>query len=419
MCIIRISFTSTFAYGFSLQETKGFWIYFSKDDKAIYLDSGEGPVKYSGTEVDLSEYYTKEEINNKIENVEPSLEGYATEEYVNDIVESLEIPSVDNLATKDEIEDVKTWVDDKNFLTEHQDLTGYATEDYVAEQIENLEFPEFGDVATNKEIVVSGVIVGNLSNGTVIPEGTTFTELLEMMLKKQLGIIVEKPKVVLTGSSLDGVFEVGDTIDLVLRNTYTDGKFVGESGYDYSIDAGCTPNKTTYYKNDEELASNTDLLIVDYGTTKYKVVVEYNASTNTPVDNNGKELDESIPAGSASSEKTIKGAYKYFLGYSDKTKPEEFTSTDIRNLFKSDFIVGRTTVIGDTAIKSNGKSIVIAFPKQNTLESITNSLGASILSNFEIGETSIATGTINTPYSVYVYPITNNTEVEFKNVIIG
>ena len=52
------------------------WIYFSEDDKAIYLDSGSGPVKFSGSNVDLSNYYTKDEVNETI----PSLDGYATEE---------------------------------------------------------------------------------------------------------------------------------------------------------------------------------------------------------------------------------------------------------------------------------------------------------------------------------------------------
>lgn len=347
------------------EHTGAGWIYFSEDDKSIYLDAGSGPVKYSGT-TDLSNYYTRDEVNSKI-------------------------PS----------------------------LTGYATEEYVIEKLENLDFPEFGDVATNKDIVVSGVDVGNLNNGAIIPEGTTFTQLLEMMLKKRLNVNVEKPKVVLTGSSLGGIFEVGDTIDLVLRSTYTDGKFVGETGYDYTIDAGCNQIKTTYYKNNVELSSNTDLLTIDFGDTKYKVVVEYATSTNIPVNNIGETLDVSIPSGSTSSEKTIKGAYKYFMGYSDKTDPAEFTSVEVRDLLiKSDFINGRTSVVGDSPVKSNGKSIVIACPKQYSLKSITNSLGASILSNFEVGEVPVATGSINTTYNVYVYPITNNTEVEFKNVVI-
>lgn len=66
------------------------WIYFSEDDKSIYLDSGSGPIKYSGT-VDLSNYYTKDEVNNEISQIDLSeyiktndvlelLKGYSTKE---------------------------------------------------------------------------------------------------------------------------------------------------------------------------------------------------------------------------------------------------------------------------------------------------------------------------------------------------
>lgn len=85
------------------------WIYFSEDDKAIYLDSGSGPVKFSGTEVDLSDYYTIEEVNNKI----PSLEGYAKVE---------DIPSTDGFVTE-------TWINNQGFITEHQSLDGLITKD--------------------------------------------------------------------------------------------------------------------------------------------------------------------------------------------------------------------------------------------------------------------------------------------------
>lgn len=63
---------------------------------------------------DMSNYYTKEEVDQLVENVEVDLTGYATEEYVNQQIE--DIPEVD--------------------------LTGYATENYVNQQIENIEFPE-------------------------------------------------------------------------------------------------------------------------------------------------------------------------------------------------------------------------------------------------------------------------------------
>ena len=106
------------------------------------------------------------------------------------------------------------------------------------------------------------------------------------------------------------------------------------------------------------------------------------------------------------------------MGYSDKTDPSQFTSADVRDLVvKSGFIKGRTTIVSET-LTSNGTSIIIACPKENTLVSIQNGLGASILDNFESGEVIINNGNIETVYTIYVYPITNGAKVEFKNVIV-
>lgn len=64
-------------------------------------------------EVDLSNYYTKEEVDTAIENVEVDLTGYATEAYVNEAVKNVSV-----------------------------DLTGYATEKYVDDAIKNIDIPE-------------------------------------------------------------------------------------------------------------------------------------------------------------------------------------------------------------------------------------------------------------------------------------
>ena len=126
------------------------------------------------------------------------------------------------------------------------------------------------------------------------------------------------------------------------------------------------------------------------------------------------------PTKSASA--SVTGKYKYFLGYSTNTSYEQFDSNTIRQLtVKTGWlnINSNTEVIGGTAIKSNGKSIVIACPNKYKLSNIENGVGANILGNFKSqGVVKVKTGEIDTEYIVYVYPITNNTEVEFKNVKI-
>ena len=119
----------------------------------------------------------------------------------------------------------------------------------------------------------------------------------------------------------------------------------------------------------------------------------------------------------------VTGAYKYFLGYSEKTAFNQFDSASVRALTtKSGNITkdGTTTIIAENApITSNGKSIVIACPSKYKLATISNGVGADILANFSsVGEVDVTTGSIVTKYKVYVYPITNGATVEFKKVTL-
>ena len=124
----------------------------------------------------------------------------------------------------------------------------------------------------------------------------------------------------------------------------------------------------------------------------------------------------------SSKQVTVKGVYKYFMGYSVNTKYDQFDSASVRalttrtgNITKN----GTTTIVNDTAITSNGQSIVVACPSKYKLSKVQNGVGASILANFtSVGEVNVTTGSITTTYKVYVYPIKNNTPVEFKNVTL-
>ena len=128
------------------------WIYFSEDDKAIYLDTGDGPIKFSGTEVDLSDYYTKEEINATIDNKIPSLEEYAKKQYVDEKIENIEIPDIDFSGYATE-----TWVENKGYLTEHQDVSNFATKD---------DIPSLDGYVT-EEFVINKIAEAELEGGEV------------------------------------------------------------------------------------------------------------------------------------------------------------------------------------------------------------------------------------------------------------
>lgn len=124
------------------------WIYFSEDDSSIYLDSGHGPIKFSGKELDLSEYFTKEEVESAINNKIPSLDGYVKQEYVDDRINSIEIPEVDltGYATEE-------WVSGEIIKIStggNIDLTGYATESYVNQKISEIDIPSLDGYASEE-----------------------------------------------------------------------------------------------------------------------------------------------------------------------------------------------------------------------------------------------------------------------------
>lgn len=119
---------------------------------------------------------------------------------------------------------------------------------------------------------------------------------------------------------------------------------------------------------------------------------------------------------------TVKGVYKYFLGYSTNKVFGQFDSASVRALTTRTGDITKdatTTIVDDTAIKSNGQSIVVACPSTYKLATIKNSFGVSMLENFSsVGEVDVTTGSITTKYKVYVYPVMGGAEVEFKNVTL-
>ena len=114
------------------------------DNNIIYKISsrnGISEIDLSNGNVDLSDYYTKEEVDNAISNIELSIPPELREalEGISDIQNEVALKAnISDVYTKEEI-------DNKGYLTEHQDLTGYATESwvsskYVTRDVEGLKY---------------------------------------------------------------------------------------------------------------------------------------------------------------------------------------------------------------------------------------------------------------------------------------
>lgn len=164
------------------------------------------------------------------------------------------------------------------------------------------------DETLNEDLVVTGVTVGNYSNGKTITKGTSIQALLKEMLTKEIDCSIKStPRVALRGVSASTKI-VGESVTGTLDYTYTDGQFTKPDGS--VVNAGCAVSNPVYV--------GSLPLTVALGVNKFKVTVDYAASTADLKTNLGNPSKVSIGAGSvSSSEVVINGTYPVYATTSD------------------------------------------------------------------------------------------------------
>lgn len=119
----------------------------------------------SSSGCDLSDYYTKEQVDAKI----PSLSGYATEQWVED---KHYITGVDlsNYATKSEIPVIPTsntaFTNDAGYLTEHQSLTAYSTTNEVSTLINQAVSGKQDTLSAGTNITIVDNVISATNGGS-------------------------------------------------------------------------------------------------------------------------------------------------------------------------------------------------------------------------------------------------------------
>lgn len=281
------------------------------------------------------------------------------------------------------------------------------------------------DVALDEAITVMGVSVGTLANGSTLTKGMSLSEILKKILIREIDAKVgayPSTSLMLGNVLSDAAYEVGTALTAELSHIYTDGKFVGaDSLYQYNLAAGCTEGETTF-KLDNTTIGSSHSFVVTEGTHTFNCKTTYGASTAKPKKNNGTASSVSIPAGTATSgNRSFVGKFYGYVGYSTKTAGSQFDSASIKKLAaaKSLLTVNGSTTLLSGGATSDGTSIVIAVPAKYKLSGIQNSLGVSILANFNTPvQVNYTNGETTTAYHVYVYPITSGAKVAYKNVVI-
>lgn len=285
---------------------------------------------------------------------------------------------------------------------------------------------EADKLMTTDEITVTGVTVGNLANGTTIPAGTDIMSLLAQMLAKELGVTATKPSAKLSGDTSKTV-EMGTVISgKTYTATYTDGKYTGVSGYNYSLGAGCTPVNAAFtgVTGTQTNVDNVFSLAADDFTVNNTVTVsasvEYASAANVPVTNFNNKIDAGlIGAGTvtATGSITYTPQLYWFIG-SSESKFDDMTwdSTSVRGLSLSKEWI--TTSTKEVTFPKGAKQQVIAIPASKSFAA-KDGAGSDITGTFNLTADVTVTcgGTHTESYKIYVAPANAGLAADSKATI--
>lgn len=210
---------------------------------------------------------------------------------------------------------------------------------------------------------------------------------------------------------------------------------------------GKSSDSTTTVTNADKASAviATDNVVVEEGDNKVRFDIsgpghkgtvlaspEYFIVSNFGNTDSTKKVDAQVQqdlsntsATAAYQEYKVTGRYKFFFGYTAKSVASEMTSAEIRALngVASGWInpSGNTQIFGESGIKSNGTSIVIAVPNTYELKAVSDKLGNDMKGTFNnIADVEVnLAGTAKTQYTVFMYPIVSGTQMELKNMTVG
>lgn len=280
---------------------------------------------------------------------------------------------------------------------------------------------------TTDDLVVTGVSVGNLSNGTTIAAGSDIMSILTQMLMKELGVTSSNPTATLSGGT-SMTYEKGTKISgKIYTVTFKDGSYNGVSGYNYSTPAGCSPagiswtgvtGQESKNGNVYTIAAN-DIVLTSQVTISAKV--NYSAATTVPTTNFGNPISSGlISSGSASTNSiTYTPQLKWWIGSSTvKFDDMTWTSDDVRGLDligNDNYVTSKTFTV---TFPAGAKQQVIAIPYSNSFTA-KDGAGSDITGTFSSTQTVIVTcgGTHEESYKVYVAPANAGLAADSKATI--
>lgn len=134
-------------------------------------------------DVDLSGYYTKSEVDNKIADIEhpvTDLSGYVTNEELLEAVGNINIPSIEGLASEEYVDEAIAGIDhptidlsDYALKEEIPSIEGLASEGYVNNAVDNIVHPsvDLSGFATKSYVqrAIDGISINDAAHSFMIP----------------------------------------------------------------------------------------------------------------------------------------------------------------------------------------------------------------------------------------------------------
>lgn len=219
-------------------------------------------------------------------------------------------------------------------------------------------------------ITVAGVTVGNITTGTELPVGMTFTEFIKQMMIKQIPPTYSAPSVAFTAPTSNSTLEVGTTINLTLTSKFTqnDAGAVATDGHKITRKVGNGSATVVATGSAATLSFTENSTVV--GDASADATVVYNSSVTYaqgPIkqDNLGEDYPTGrIEAGTknASSTRTVTGKRCMFFG-SFAPGAWDATSAKIRSMrSKLNPIAGTSIGYSEFPVAAGDQIFVIAIP---------------------------------------------------------
>ena len=257
---------------------------------------------------------------------------------------------------------------------------------WVVESGDDLVFEKFSsgsNLALTQDVTATNVSVGNITDGTTLPEGMTFTEFVIKMF-----VQAQSPTYSITSiSGLSTPIEIGTSV-----NGAT-GTFVQNQGGDITnATAQITSGFTDGIINSVTYSGNTVTINITG-----RIAEGNNTITSTVSYAQGTVFTE-IEAGSVSATRTILGRRRYFRGSGEAPTTSENIRSGESSLAASSFTYD---------FPAESTSMWVAIPSTVQITSVTDAgaLNADITSNFTITSSVLVdgatTGYDSTSYDVY------------------